>query len=166
MRALMEHNIELNGLAGRVEAAVLNWGEPLPPAIRASPPDVVLAADCVYFEPAFPLLLATLSDLLQLRPSRRSPSSPFSSGEAGAGSPEGAGDNEKQGGKAVKAGEEERANADGEGVVVYFCFKKRRRADLRFLARARKLFRVEEPPDAERAAFSRDGLFLYTFRAR
>jgi len=27
-------------------------------------PDVVCAADCVYFEPAFPLLVKTLSDLV------------------------------------------------------------------------------------------------------
>jgi len=26
-------------------------------------PDIILAADCVYFEPAFPLLVKTLSDL-------------------------------------------------------------------------------------------------------
>jgi hypothetical protein len=27
-------------------------------------PDLILAADCVYFEPAFPLLVQTLSDLV------------------------------------------------------------------------------------------------------
>src|SRR5258708_5814321 len=35
-------------------------GEPLP---TMEPFDVVLAADCVYFEPAFPLLVQTLEDL-------------------------------------------------------------------------------------------------------
>ena len=35
-------------------------GEPLP---TMGPFDVVLAADCVYFEPAFPLLVQTLEGL-------------------------------------------------------------------------------------------------------
>ena len=35
-------------------------GEPLP---AMEPFDVILAADCVYFEPAFPLLIQTLEDL-------------------------------------------------------------------------------------------------------
>lgn len=34
---------------------------PLPTDIPR--PDVILAADCVYFEPAFPLLVETLDDL-------------------------------------------------------------------------------------------------------
>jgi len=29
-------------------------------------PDLIIAADCVYFEPAFPLLVQTLSDLADL----------------------------------------------------------------------------------------------------
>jgi protein N-lysine methyltransferase METTL21A len=37
-------------------------GEPIPSDIP-SKPDVILAADCVYFEPAFPLLVQTLCDL-------------------------------------------------------------------------------------------------------
>jgi len=37
-------------------------GEPLTDTIP--PPDLILAADCVYFEPAFPLLVKTLSDLV------------------------------------------------------------------------------------------------------
>lgn len=36
-------------------------GEPLPDNIPR--PDLILAADCVYYEPAFPLLVQTLSDL-------------------------------------------------------------------------------------------------------
>lgn len=36
-------------------------GEPIPKGIP--PPDIILAADCVYFEPAFPLLVQTLCDL-------------------------------------------------------------------------------------------------------
>ncbi|KAK6951122.1 hypothetical protein Daesc_007652 [Daldinia eschscholtzii] len=119
MYSLMEHNIGLNGLEGQVKATILNWGEPLPQSIAAFKPDVILAADCVYFEPAFPLLLATLSDLLKLCPS----------------------------------------------ATIYFCFKKRRRADMQFLKKAQKLFRVTEVPDEDRPVFSREGLFLYTFRA-
>ena len=80
-------------------------------------PDVILAADCVYFEPAFPLLLQTLKDLLALCPS----------------------------------------------ATVYFCFMKRRRADMQFLKSAKKSFIVTEVADDERPVFSRQGLFLYTF---
>ena len=46
-----------------VKAAVNDWGEPPPeglPTFR----DIVLAADCVYFEPTFPLLHQTLQDLI------------------------------------------------------------------------------------------------------
>ncbi|KXN87965.1 hypothetical protein AN958_07975 [Leucoagaricus sp. SymC.cos] len=59
---IMTKNVELNALAGRVKVAKLNWGEPIPSNIP-SKPDVILAADCVYFEPAFPLLVQTLADL-------------------------------------------------------------------------------------------------------
>jgi hypothetical protein len=37
-------------------------GEPLTDAIPR--PDLILAADCVYYEPAFPLLVQTLSNLI------------------------------------------------------------------------------------------------------
>ena len=43
-------------------------GEPLPEALHANPPTHILAADCVYFEPAFPLLLQTLSDIFSACP--------------------------------------------------------------------------------------------------
>ncbi|KAL1741586.1 putative methyltransferase-domain-containing protein [Schizophyllum fasciatum] len=58
---LMHENTALNApvLEGRVRVAELNWGEPLPEALQG-PVDLVLAADCVYFEPAFPLLVHTL----------------------------------------------------------------------------------------------------------
>lgn len=79
-------------------------------------PDTILAAECVYFEPAFPLLLQTLKDLLTLCPS----------------------------------------------ATIYFCFKKRRRADLQFLKTAKKIFHVVEVADDERPIFSRKGLFLFT----
>lgn len=44
-------------------------GESLPEEIQQIKPDVILAADCVYYEPSFPLLLQTLKDLLALCPS-------------------------------------------------------------------------------------------------
>jgi protein N-lysine methyltransferase METTL21A len=83
-------------------------------------PDVILAADCVYFEPAFPLLLQTLGDLLSLCPT----------------------------------------------ATIYFCFKKRRRADMQFLKKAQKAFRVAELHDEDRPVFSRQGLFLYSFTCK
>lgn len=92
-------------------------GEPLSQEIVDFKPDVILAADCVYFEPAFPLLLATLTELLTLCPS----------------------------------------------TTIYFCFKKRRRADMQFLKKAQKTFHVVEVEDEDRPIFSRQGLFLYTF---
>ncbi|RYO77763.1 hypothetical protein DL766_002133 [Monosporascus sp. MC13-8B] len=120
MFRLMEHNIALNDLSSRVKAAVLNWGKPLPQEIVDLRPDVILAADCVYFEPAFPLLMATLTDLLTLCPS----------------------------------------------ATIFFCFKKRRRADMQFLKKAQKTFRVVEIEDEDRRAFSREGLFLYAFSSK
>lgn len=95
-------------------------GEPLPADIVQFKPDVILAAECVYFEPAFPLLLQTLKDLLALCPS----------------------------------------------ATVYFCFKKRRRADMQFVKRAKKAFVLTEVVDDERPVFSREGLFLYTITTK
>lgn len=92
-------------------------GEPLSQEVLDLKPDIILAADCVYFEPAFPLLLQTLQDLLAVEPS----------------------------------------------ATIFFCFKKRRRADMQFLKAARKTFSVIEIEDEDRPVFSRDGLFLYTF---
>ncbi|KAF9482033.1 hypothetical protein BDN70DRAFT_991519 [Pholiota conissans] len=51
---VMNRNVLLNKLEETVHVAELNWGDPIPPNI--SRPDIILAADCVYFEPAFPLL--------------------------------------------------------------------------------------------------------------
>ncbi|KAH9950082.1 putative methyltransferase-domain-containing protein [Amylocystis lapponica] len=59
---IMRRNVEINNLALRVSVAELNWGEAIPQDIPR--PDVILAADCVYFEPAFPLLVKTLADLV------------------------------------------------------------------------------------------------------
>ena len=92
----------------------------MPQGVIQEKPNVILAADCVYFEPAFPLLLATLEELLGLC----------------------------------------------KDAVIYFCFKKRRRADMLFIKNARKKFVVEEIDDQDRETFSREGLFLYTFKRK
>lgn len=46
-------------------------GVPLPSSLPM--PDLVLAADCVYYEPAFPLLVQTLCDLVDVNTSDREP---------------------------------------------------------------------------------------------
>lgn len=56
MIPLMNQNIELNNLQDKVVAEVLDWGEELPEFLEGQPVDLVLAADCVYLESAFPLL--------------------------------------------------------------------------------------------------------------
>lgn len=109
---LMKRNISLNNLEDRVIASIYDWGTPRPSHLPAHP-DIILAAECVYFEPAFPLLQETLKDLI------------------------------------------------GENTVCYFCFKKRRRADLTFMKVAKKMFAVkvvEDDPDRE--SYSRENLFL------
>jgi predicted nicotinamide N-methyase len=118
MFELMKDNIALNNLGSAVVASILDWGEPVPSHIP-SKPDIILAADCVYFEPAFPLLIATLHDLL------------------------------------------------GPNSVCYFCYKRRRRADLRFMKMAKKAFDVQEIRDDPNAAsYSRESLYLYTIRLK
>ncbi|OCL06592.1 hypothetical protein AOQ84DRAFT_321198 [Glonium stellatum] len=113
MLALMERNIILNNLQSKVKAAIYDWGEPVPAQIP-SHPDIILAADCVYFEPAFPLLQKTLADLI------------------------------------------------GEETVCYFCFKKRRRADLHFMKAVRKNFEVKEiDDDPDKEVYERENIFLY-----
>jgi protein N-lysine methyltransferase METTL21A len=112
MLDLMRHNIVHNGLSGKVEAYVYDWGEPRPGAIPENV-DIILAADCVYFEPAFPLLLKTLQDLL------------------------------------------------GPNSICYFCFKKRRRADMHFVKSIKKAFvvtEVEDDPDKE--IYKRESIHL------
>ena len=107
----MQRNIVLNGLEGKVKPALYDWGAARPANVPA--PDVILAADCVYFEPAFPLLQQTLQDLL------------------------------------------------GPSTVCYFCFKRRRRADMNFLKAAKKLFVVEDvTDDSDRESYSRENIFL------
>lgn len=120
MLSLMEQNVKLNDLESRVTPLVLNWGEPLPDILSSQPATHILAADCVYFEPAFPLLIQTLTELLTACPE----------------------------------------------AVVYFCFKKRRRADLQFMKSAKKLFLIEELEDEDKPVWSREGLFMYTFRSK
>ena len=76
----MEQNIEYNVVSENVHVEELNWGEPLPSSIPTIELDLILAADCVYYEvswanavgvnvdsgsqPAFPLLVQTLCDLI------------------------------------------------------------------------------------------------------
>ncbi|KAJ5149326.1 hypothetical protein N7448_000904 [Penicillium atrosanguineum] len=108
MFSLMEDNIQLNQL---------NLA-PIPDHLPSNP-DVILAADCVYFEPAFPLLIMTLQSLL------------------------------------------------GPNSVCYFCFKRRRRADLRFMRMAKKAFEFEEIRDDPSATtYNRDNIFIYTIRPK
>ncbi|KAJ2969145.1 hypothetical protein NQ176_g8826 [Zarea fungicola] len=120
MFELMKHNIGLNNVEDKATASILNWGEPLPQEVVDYKPNVILAGECVYFEPAFPLLMQTLKDLIVLNPN----------------------------------------------AVVYFCFKKRRRADMQFVKMAKKAFTVEEIFDEDRPVFSRESLFLFTFTAK
>lgn len=118
MLPLMQENIILNGLSSRVRALVLDWGSPLPQIIPRWPA-VILAADCVYFEPAFPSLKSTLQDLL------------------------------------------------GPASVCYFCFKKRRRADARFMKEAKKVFDIVELKESvDVGEFRRENIFLYTIRSK
>jgi len=111
MLDLMLRNIALNELPSEIiSASILDWGTPY----EGDPkPDIVLAADCVYFEPAFPLLLQTMSQVI------------------------------------------------GPRTTCFFCFKKRRKADMRFMKDAKKLFVVEDVmDDPHRAIWSREQLFL------
>ena len=122
MLQLMRRNIALNGLEEEgVEAEVLDWGTAYPAALPSPEEvDVVLAADCVYFEPAFPLLLQTLGGLLT-----------------------------------------------GDRKVCYFCFKKRRRADWRFVKGLKRGFEVREiVEDEERERYRAEGIWLFEVRAK
>jgi protein N-lysine methyltransferase METTL21A len=113
MLPLMRENIALNGLEGKVAARVYGWGG-APPEDVPGHPDVILAADCVYFEPAFPLLQKTLEDLI------------------------------------------------GPNTVCYFCFKKRRRADMQFMKAIKKTLVVEDvTDDPDREVYARENITLY-----
>ncbi|KAI5288776.1 Methyltransferase-like protein 21D [Ascosphaera aggregata] len=116
---LMQDNIFKNNLDNHVRAVVLDWGTEIPSDIIPAHPDVILAADCVYFEPAFPLLIRTLDDLL------------------------------------------------GPESICYFCFKRRRRADWRFIKSAKKRFDMVEITDyLDYETNRKDCIFLYTIRRR
>lgn len=67
----MQRNVDLNfpetSAAQRaVRVAEYDWSSPSIPEQLPSHPDIILAADCVYFEPAFPLLVHTLCQLAPL----------------------------------------------------------------------------------------------------
>jgi hypothetical protein len=51
-------------------------------------------------------------------------------------------------------------------ATIYFCFKRRRRADLNFMKKATKMFVVEELEDEDKPVWGKERLFLYSFRSR
>ncbi|KAF3917509.1 hypothetical protein ABW21_db0207042 [Orbilia brochopaga] len=112
MIELMEKNIALNGLQDKMKCGLLDWANPLPEFVTERPVDIVLAADCVYFEPAFPLLQQTLRDIA------------------------------------------------GPDTEVIFCFKKRRRADMRFIKSIRKHFVMTEVKDDGYEGYARESIYL------
>ena len=116
MLPLLDKNIALNPSKTLVQSLPLSWGEPIPISVSSSTPEIILAADCCYYEPAFPLLLETIEDLLICSPD----------------------------------------------ACCYFCFKKRRKADLGFVKLARKRFNVQEGAidDPKRKVWQREGIFL------
>lgn len=57
---LLRVNVDLNEVKN-VHVAELSWGEGQEATLPA--PDLVLAADCVYLESTFPLLITTLCEL-------------------------------------------------------------------------------------------------------
>lgn len=126
MLELMQKNIALNGLDTNVAAVVYDWGSSMPMEVASqlrlcrpeSYADIVLAADCVYFEPAFPLLLQTLKHLI------------------------------------------------GPSTTCYFCFKKRRKADMRFIRDMHKTFEVQEVNYDARDADRRESVYMYQLTAK
>jgi len=120
MMEVMHRNVTLNGFDMKIKVELLDWSKPIPECISERPVDIILAADCVYFEPAFPLLEKTLLDLI------------------------------------------------GGDTIVFFCFKKRRRADLNFMKRIRKKLNVREvhedpeyaTEDTDHRVYSRQNLYL------
>ena len=113
MLDLMKENVHLNLMDKLIETSVYNWGEPIPEGLP-NKPDIVLAADCVYFEPSFPLLYQTLLDLI------------------------------------------------GSHTVCYFCFKKRRRADMSFIKTIKRSFDVSDViDDPDQDIYRKESIFLY-----
>ena len=119
---LQAQNIMLNNLSPlSIMSAAFPWGSPISSTVpvQYTRPDVILAADCVYFEPAFPLLLETLKELMN-------------------------------------------ANGSSEEVkdsVCWFSMKKRRKADMRFVASLKKAFTVREV-EVKREE-GEEGVYLY-----
>ncbi|KAF3936663.1 hypothetical protein ABW19_dt0208699 [Dactylella cylindrospora] len=118
MMELMEKNVKFNGLEGKIKCGLLDWADPLPGFATEKPVDIVLAADCVYFEPAFPLLEKTLCEI---------------------------------------------ATKDTE---VIFCFKKRRKADMRFIKSIKKHFVMADIKDEGHEEYQRESIYLYSMRKR
>lgn len=116
MIPLLEENLALNFTRPFVQSLPLSWGEPIPAMHPFKAPDIILAADCCYYEPAFPMLLNTLERLLAMT----------------------------------------------SNSCCYFCFKKRRKADLGFVKMARKRFSVKDGglDDPRREVWQREGIFL------
>ncbi|KAK6396626.1 hypothetical protein LTR65_008524 [Meristemomyces frigidus] len=113
MLELMQQNIALNELQDIAKASVYDWGSARKDGVPAYP-DVILAADCVYHEPAFPLLQQTLRDLI------------------------------------------------GPETVCYFCYKRRRRADIHFMKAVKRNLAVEDVlDDPDRAIYASENIFLY-----
>ena len=116
MIPLIKKNVSLNPtLLSPVHPSILSWGCSSPSTSSIIPvhPDILLAADCVYFEPSFPLLTATMQDLI------------------------------------------------GPNTVCYFCFQKRRRADMAFLKGLRKIFDVRDVmDDPEKPIWQQTALFM------
>ncbi|MCJ1475308.1 hypothetical protein MMC13_003970 [Lambiella insularis] len=112
---LQAKNISLNALpATSILSAALPWGSPLPPTVPAlyRHPDIILAADCVYYEPAFPLLIETLEEFF--------------------------------GEPLLDRNGEDMAQLESKDPCCYFCMKKRRKADMRFIASLKRAFSVVE----------------------
>ncbi|KAL9106394.1 MAG: hypothetical protein Q9227_008595 [Pyrenula ochraceoflavens] len=125
MLELMQSNIRENGLEEKVTAHIFDWGSAMSSELQNSftssngRPDIILAADCVYFEPAFPLLKRTLEDLVS------------------------------------------------DKTVCYFCFKKRRKADWRFVKSLGKTLTVREVmEDEEKESSAKEGIHLYEITAK
>ena len=78
----------------------------------------------MYYEPAFPLLLETLEELLK--------------------KDEGEDDGTEDGGGAILVDEELQGVESRRKPVCYFCMKKRRKADMRFVASLKRAFEVVE----------------------
>lgn len=61
---LLEHNAKQNGLSGNTQAAGLDWTADIPLSLQG-PWDIIVAADCVFWEYLFEPLVSTLAQLLK-----------------------------------------------------------------------------------------------------